>query len=165
MAWLIHILVRNGICFSLFYWSIINMDVDNFRLTNKSPNVRIGHNFYWTLQRTLHATFLVPSFAWNHSLCPSVHKPLTQKSPPPQSGITAWRLPLSCTPRSWCGWDLPRDITSLLKRPAQRSRCLLCENTPVAWPDPDNDPTITQLSHPGGGQCWEGGVPEKELGV
>lgn len=31
---------------------------------------------------------------------------------------------------------------------AQHSRCLLCENTPIAWPDPDNDQTITQLSRP-----------------
>lgn len=31
---------------------------------------------------------------------------------------------------------------------AQHGRCLLCENTLVAWPDPDNDQTITQLSRP-----------------
>lgn len=130
------------------------------------------HNFSWwetqnsTLQGTLNVNVLVPSVESNNFfLCNKAHASHSEISSPTISDHSPTPT-LSCTPCLY-GWGLPQDITSLLKRAAQRSRCLLCENTTVAWRDPDNEQTITQLSRPqrrpvGGG--W-GGCTRRRWGV
>lgn len=101
-------------------------------------------------------------------ICPSKHKPLTLKSTPSLSVITAQPLPSSV--HHVCMDETGHYVTVEKGSTAQHSRCLLCENTPGAWPDPDNDQTITQLSHWWwwwcGGRGKGGGVyPEKMRGI
>jgi len=77
-------------------------------------------------------------------------KPLVA-SPPPQSLITAEPLPSpvrKATNFVWMRLATGHYVTAKKGSTAQRSRCLLCENTPVAWPDPDNEWAIMQLCRP-----------------
>ena len=165
----LHILVWNGICFSLFHRSITDMDVNNaeFWLTNKpAPNVRIGHNLYWALQETLQcyifgALSCIKSFPlsiraqashseiptptnWDHSLTPA---PLLYTT------LLVWMRTCHGTLRHcWKGQHSAADVCFV--------KTLLL---------PDLILTMTQPSHnyltPGGGQCcggWVWGVYQKK---